>query len=155
MGIEPTTTWLRVMRSTIWAKRATFFWYPTIELIVFSFVWCLYNNWSKQKIFEPCIPGGIRTRNLHLRRATRYPIALQGHCFWYLKYNLYIVYIYRKNKIREIIIISYASTRDRTGDLQIFSLTLSQLSYRGHLCFVLASLKLIYLSHKMKKASLV
>ena len=29
-----------------------------------------------------------------------------------------------------------ASTRDRTGDLQIFSLTLSQLSYRGnHLYF--------------------
>ena len=26
---------------------------------------------------------------------------------------------------------SYAETRDRTGDLQIFSLTLSQLSYRG------------------------
>ena len=25
----------------------------------------------------------------------------------------------------------YAETRDRTGDLQIFSLTLSQLSYRG------------------------
>ena len=25
-----------------------------------------------------------------------------------------------------------AQTRDRTGDLQIFSLTLSQLSYRGH-----------------------
>ena len=25
-----------------------------------------------------------------------------------------------------------AETRDRTGDLQIFSLTLSQLSYRGH-----------------------
>ena len=27
---------------------------------------------------------------------------------------------------------SYAETRDRTGDLQIFSLTLSQLSYRGY-----------------------
>ena len=27
----------------------------------------------------------------------------------------------------------YAETRDRTGDLQIFSLTLSQLSYRGRL----------------------
>ena len=27
--------------------------------------------------------------------------------------------------------INYAETRDRTGDLQIFSLTLSQLSYRG------------------------
>ena len=26
-----------------------------------------------------------------------------------------------------------AETRDRTGDLQIFSLTLSQLSYRGEL----------------------
>ena len=26
---------------------------------------------------------------------------------------------------------SYAEIRDRTGDLQIFSLTLSQLSYRG------------------------
>ena len=26
---------------------------------------------------------------------------------------------------------SYAETRDRTGDLQIFNLTLSQLSYRG------------------------
>ena len=26
----------------------------------------------------------------------------------------------------------YAETRDRAGDLQIFSLTLSQLSYRGH-----------------------
>ena len=26
---------------------------------------------------------------------------------------------------------AYAETRDRTGDLQIFSLTLSQLSYRG------------------------
>ena len=25
----------------------------------------------------------------------------------------------------------FAATRDRTGDLQIFSLTLSQLSYRG------------------------
>ena len=25
----------------------------------------------------------------------------------------------------------HAETRDRTGDLQIFSLTLSQLSYRG------------------------
>ena len=25
-----------------------------------------------------------------------------------------------------------AETRDRTGDLQIFGLTLSQLSYRGH-----------------------
>ena len=25
----------------------------------------------------------------------------------------------------------FAETRDRTGDLQIFSLTLSQLSYRG------------------------
>ena len=25
-----------------------------------------------------------------------------------------------------------AVTQDRTGDLQIFSLTLSQLSYRGH-----------------------
>ena len=28
--------------------------------------------------------------------------------------------------------IGNAETRDRTGDLQIFSLTLSQLSYRGH-----------------------
>ena len=28
--------------------------------------------------------------------------------------------------------INSAETRDRTGDLQIFSLTLSQLSYRGH-----------------------
>ena len=28
--------------------------------------------------------------------------------------------------------LQYAETRDRTGDLQIFSLTLSQLSYRGH-----------------------
>ena len=28
-----------------------------------------------------------------------------------------------------------AETRDRTGDLQIFSLTLSQLSYRGGWCF--------------------
>ena len=27
---------------------------------------------------------------------------------------------------------THAETRDRTGDLQIFSLTLSQLSYRGH-----------------------
>ena len=27
--------------------------------------------------------------------------------------------------------MQYAETRDRTGDLQIFSLTLSQLSYRG------------------------
>ena len=27
--------------------------------------------------------------------------------------------------------LKYAETRDRTGDLQIFSLTLSQLSYRG------------------------
>ena len=27
--------------------------------------------------------------------------------------------------------LSHAETRDRTGDLQIFSLTLSQLSYRG------------------------
>ena len=26
---------------------------------------------------------------------------------------------------------AHAETRDRTGDLQIFSLTLSQLSYRG------------------------
>ena len=26
---------------------------------------------------------------------------------------------------------NHAETRDRTGDLQIFSLTLSQLSYRG------------------------
>ncbi len=30
--------------------------------------------------------------------------------------------------------VQYAETRDRTGDLQIFSLTLSQLSYRG-ICF--------------------
>ena len=29
-----------------------------------------------------------------------------------------------------------AETRDRTGDLQIFSLTLSQLSYRGHIISV-------------------
>ena len=29
-----------------------------------------------------------------------------------------------------------AETRDRTGDLQIFSLTLSQLSYRGSCCSV-------------------
>ena len=28
-------------------------------------------------------------------------------------------------------LLQYAETRDRTGDLQIFSLTLSQLSYRG------------------------
>ena len=28
-------------------------------------------------------------------------------------------------------VTTYAETRDRTGDLQIFSLTLSQLSYRG------------------------
>ena len=28
-------------------------------------------------------------------------------------------------------VVDYAETRDRTGDLQIFSLTLSQLSYRG------------------------
>jgi hypothetical protein len=27
--------------------------------------------------------------------------------------------------------VIYAATRDRTGDLQIFSLTLSQLSYSG------------------------
>ena len=27
--------------------------------------------------------------------------------------------------------MQHAETRDRTGDLQIFSLTLSQLSYRG------------------------
>ena len=32
---------------------------------------------------------------------------------------------------------SYAETRDRTGDLQIFSLTLSQLSYRG--CYLFLS----------------
>ena len=29
-------------------------------------------------------------------------------------------------------VTTYAETRDRTGDLQIFSLTLSQLSYRGY-----------------------
>ena len=29
-----------------------------------------------------------------------------------------------------------AETRDRTGDLQIFSLTLSQLSYRGELTLI-------------------
>ena len=28
-----------------------------------------------------------------------------------------------------------AATRDRTRDLQIFSLTLSQLSYRGHIAY--------------------
>ena len=31
----------------------------------------------------------------------------------------------------------YAETRDRTGDLQIFGLTLSQLSYRGSLSLIL------------------
>ena len=33
---------------------------------------------------------------------------------------------------RERQMLEYAVTQDRTGDLQIFSLTLSQLSYRGH-----------------------
>ena len=32
---------------------------------------------------------------------------------------------------RDVTYKNAASTRDRTGDLQIFSLTLSQLSYRG------------------------
>ena len=31
-----------------------------------------------------------------------------------------------------------AETRDQTGDLQIFSLTLSQLSYRGYCWFFIA-----------------
>ena len=40
---------------------------------------------------------------------------------------------YKADAITTMLIrrIFRASTRDRTGDLQIFSLTLSQLSYRG------------------------
>ena len=34
----------------------------------------------------------------------------------------------KEDKVEE----AHAETRDRTGDLQIFSLTLSQLSYRGY-----------------------
>ena len=36
-----------------------------------------------------------------------------------------------------------AETRDRTGDLQIFSLTLSQLSYRGHIISVTTDMLII------------
>ena len=89
VGIEPTTTWLRVMRSTIWAKRA--------------FI-----------VAKTNISGGIRTRNLPLRRGTRYPLRHRD-CFD----------VQKKTKV--------AAARDRTGDLQIFSLTLSQLSYSGFL----------------------
>ena len=52
------------------------------------------------------IPDGIRTRNLEIRSLTPYPLGHGDH-----KHT--------------------AATRDRTGDLQIFSLTLSQLSYSG------------------------
>ena len=52
------------------------------------------------------IPDGIRTRNLEIRSLTPCPLGHGDH--------------------KHI-----AATRDRTGDLQIFSLTLSQLSYSG------------------------
>ena len=54
VGIEPTTTWLRVMRSTDWAKRA-----------------CLL----VKKILN--VSDGIRTHSLPFRRGTRYPITPQ------------------------------------------------------------------------------
>ena len=84
-GIEPATTWLRVMRSTIWAKRAE----------------------TSLTGFEPAI----------------FPLG-EGcviHCATE-------IHVWLKQCM-------YAATRDRTGDLQIFSLTLSQLSYSGSLSY--------------------
>ena len=54
VGIEPTTTWLRVMRSTIWAIRALHLFLHATRQIHIS--------------------GETRTRNLPLRRRTRYPL---------------------------------------------------------------------------------
>ena len=68
------------------------------------------------------IPDGIRTRNLEIRSLTPYPLGHGDH--------------------KHI-----AATRDRTGDLQIFSLTLSQLSYSGADNYVtspLCCVRLIY-----------
>ena len=48
----------------------------------------------------------------------------------------------------------YAETRDRAGDLQIFSLTLSQLSYRGLASVVLAvTLRSLVDCRQMQSAS--
>ena len=45
-----------------------------------------------------------------------------------------------------------AETRDRTGDLQIFSLTLSQLSYRGSTCTLSAFGAAILYIHALQKS---
>ena len=56
-------------------------------------------------MFVVCAPGGTRTPDPGLIRPMLYQLSYQ----------------------------SVADTRDRTRDLQIFSLTLSQLSYSGSL----------------------
>ena len=65
----------------------------------------------QQTTAAAAIPGGIRTRNLKIRSLTPYPLGHgDGVC---------------------VCACVCAATRDRTGDLQIFSLALSQLSYSG------------------------
>ena len=48
-----------------------------------------------------------------------------------MRFILNRFHINLKDKAGEVACVGNAETRDRTGDLQIFSLTLSQLSYRG------------------------
>ena len=50
---------------------------------------------------------------------------------WRMRFILNRFQINLKEKAGEVACVGNAETRDRTGDLQIFSLTLSQLSYRG------------------------
>ena len=50
---------------------------------------------------------------------------------WRMRFILNRFHINLKDKAGEVACVGNAETRDRTGDLQIFSLTLSQLSYRG------------------------
>ena len=94
-GIEPATTWLRVMRSTIWAKRADVLMFPRkyrnnrntatlnsskgirprklFEYVHFSRAWDSMLR-QKNECTRCSISDGIRTRNLSLRRGMRYPL---------------------------------------------------------------------------------
>ena len=84
------------------------------------------------------ISGGTRTRNLPLRRRTRYP--LRHRDLLVIVVITFVITITNLLLLIKKVIIAYkrtiAATRDRTGDLQIFSLTLSQLSYSGYYFFL-------------------
>ena len=88
----------------------------------------------------------LRSRNLGLApRCDRYTRRQTPPCVRKLKRTneFFGDFPFELFRIRR----EHAETRDRTGDLQIFGLTLSQLSYRGSVCVRLVEIfKLVVLA---------